>query len=170
MRHFSERVASFGLLLAAFLTSIPAHEENEKRLTELAKEASEWAYPGATNVSSGEAEGVMRQAVMMTTDEWEKVIKYYEKKSGQFLDVKKGEAQSGIYQSGTEATKAGERCSSILADDSGMPPDPKKQGAPPRGVMIRLLTQCRAKYFVTVMISHTDKEKETHVVVTYIKK
>ena len=58
----------------------------------------------------------------------------------------------------------------ILEGHASQPPDPSKQGAPSRGVVIRLLTQNRKRYFVSVMISHAENEKETHVVVTYLKK
>jgi hypothetical protein len=137
--------------------------------TELAKEAADWHYPDAQVVGTGETNGKMHQAILMTKDDLEKVLGFYEKMSGQKLILKKEETKTGIYLTGVDA-KDGESVATMLADDSGRPPDPRKQGAPPRGVIIRLLTQDANKHFVSVMVSHADGEKETHVVVTYLKK
>jgi hypothetical protein len=162
-------VLTIGCLCWLGLAETFALNKDEARKTDLAKEAAEWLYPRATEVGSGETEGKMYQSFLMTKDELETVLKFYEKKSGQLLRLKKEETKTGVYLAGTEV-KDGESVATILADDSGQPPDPRKQGAPPRGVVIRLLTQNRGKYFVSIMISHADGEKETHVVVTYLKK
>jgi hypothetical protein len=146
-----------------------ALRNDEPRKTELAKEVAEWNYPKATQVGSAETEGNLYQSIMMTKDALDDVLKFYEKKSGQHLTLKKEETKTSIYLSGIEV-QDGQSVATILTDDSGQPPDPRKQGAPPRGVIIRMLTQNRSKYLVSVMISHTDGEKETHVAITYFKK
>ncbi len=133
--------------------------------SELAKEEADWHYPDAQVVGTGESNGKLYQAILMTKDDLEKVLGFYEKKSGQLLILKKEETKTGIYLTGTDVNN-GEGVATILADDSGRPPDPRKQGAPPRGVIIRLLTQDANKHFVSVMVSHADGEKETHVVIT----
>jgi hypothetical protein len=160
---------TIGSLFCVGSALAPPQKEDEVRKTELSKEAANWHYPKATDVGSGETEGKMYQSILMTMDDLEKVLKFYENKSGQVLSLKKSETKTGVYLTGTDVVK-GEGIATILADDSGQPPDPRKQGAPSRGVIIRLLTQNREKYFVSIMISHADNEKETHVVVTYLKK
>lgn len=162
-------VMAIGALCSFGIEEALRLNEDEVPKTELAREAAEWHYPKATQVGSGEADGKMSQTILMTKDDLEDVLKFYEKKSGQVLRLKKEETKTGVYLTGTEV-QDGESVASILADDSGQPPDPRKRGAPPHGVIIRMLTQSRSKYFVSVVVSHTEGEKETHLVITYLKK
>src|SRR5262245_7859135 len=120
-------------LATAHATRLHAQE------TDLAKEASAWEYSGAKKHSS--AQGGLYLSLSTTEDELAKVVKFYEKKFGTTLELKKAGA-GGVEGSADKSTGTINDSFQLGAKNS-----------PPRALSMEVTTQDTKGHCVSVVLS-----------------
>jgi hypothetical protein len=106
------------------------------------------------------------QAIQTTDDGIETVLKHYDRKCGTALAD--DDCPPAVFDNKSEVAD-GKRTSTLSTDDSTIPVATKKKGLP-RGVTLRQLTRDEAGFLVTVLVTRTKEDKQTHLLITYLKK
>jgi hypothetical protein len=115
-----------------------------------------WKYPGAKELGSDQGAGGFH-AMLATTDDLDKVVAFYEKKTGEKLKAD---------QPGGHGIGGGEGESRAFQDDSVQPGVKAEQ----RPVVVRILVQRAKSYDLTLVITKAKGEDHTHVALTYFPK
>jgi hypothetical protein len=121
-----------------------------------------WKYPGAKELASGQGAGG-HQAVLATTDGLDKVVAFYEKKTGEKLTPDQP-GGSGI---GGENGVGGKVVESRVFQDDSVQPGAQSE---PRPVVVRILVQRAKGYDLTLVVRRAKGEEHTHVALTYFPK
>ena len=120
---------------------------------------ADWEYPGSTPVASGttgSATQAHSNAVMVTADSFEDVVRFYEKK---------------IYKTGSprpiDPAAPPKRVLGVSNFDGDSVTSLQDDSAR-RPVRLRVLVRNRPSDVVTVVISRAEGEKQTHIAWTYL--
>jgi tRNA A-37 threonylcarbamoyl transferase component Bud32 len=119
---------------------------------------NQWQYPGAQSLGSGRSDS-SRHARFATTDDLDKVAKWYENLTGARLIGGAG---------GHGAATVGDIYYDYL-DDSLAPPK-GKIAKEPRPVAVRVLVVRTGQAFFIVAISRAEGEEQTHIALTRVEK
>jgi hypothetical protein len=120
-----------------------------------------WAYPEAKRLS-GQSGGGLEQALYVTGDDLEKVLKFYGKKLGQKLSGNNSAPAGGIVGGPDQQTGS--------FDDSAQPYDAKAKEYPRRAVAMHIATQNTKEYTVNIVITRVPAESHTHIALTFVKR
>ncbi len=142
------------VVVVAGITILLGSEQGQK--TDIEK----WAYPDANRLSAAGGAG-LEQSLYVTSDDLEKVLKFYGKKIGQKLSGNDSAPAGGVV--------AGSDKQMGSFDDSAQPYDDKAKNYPRRAVAMHIATQDTKEYTVTVVISRVPGENHTHIAMTYVK-
>ena len=114
-----------------------------------------WKYPGAKELGGGQGAGG-HHAVLITADGLDKVVAFYEKKTGEKLtpDAAGGHGIGG-----------GPGEAHVFQDDSVQP-----GGKAERPVVVRVLVQRAKGHDLTLVLSRAKGEDHTHIALTYFPK
>lgn len=150
--------ATFLLVMGAtsFCSVAVAQKEEPPKTGAEKPRFEDWKYPKAKELSSGQGAGGSH-AVLTTTDDLDKVIAFYEKKTGQTLKVD---------QPGGQSISGGAGEARLFQDDS-IQPGIKSE---PRPVVVRILVQRATSYDLTLVISKAKGEDYTHIAMTYFSR
>jgi hypothetical protein len=169
MTHFfrsraMKRCFAPSLLLLAVLSFSAANADEDPAF-------AAWYYPGATQNSAATLGGKLHQTLLITKDDVKKVENFYLKKSDDPLADELAKDTEpppfGIHSSqGYPHPKDPKKyISTIWGDDSWTKTDGEQ-----RGVTIRTLVYDTDDLLVTVTLSRTKTDKETHIVLLCMKK
>jgi hypothetical protein len=123
----------------------------------------EWAYPEAKRVNTTTGSG-LEQALYVTGDDVEKVLKFYGKKFGQRLSGDEpAKGDSGVVGGSTDQQTG-------TFTDSFQPYDDKAKKAPRRAVAMHIVTQNTKAYTVNIVITRVTGEDHTHIAMTFVKR
>jgi hypothetical protein len=114
-----------------------------------------WKYTGATELGTGPVGPGGHYAVLATTDGLDKVVAFYEKKTGEKLTTD---------SPGGQASRGGAEEAWACLDDSVQPGVKHEM----RLVTVRVFVQRKKEYYVTLVISRAKGEDHTHISLTYL--
>jgi hypothetical protein len=135
---------------------------------EMMKRVGPWLYPNAKADRSASSINIniVYDTVLTTKDEMPKVLSYYLKQMGGDLAKGADKPDDGPHDAHYHGTgeENGVAVLRIWDEDSETPSDQQ------RGVKIHRLMRITPQHVMTLVISRVAKEKETHIMVTYLKR
>ena len=136
---------------------------------EVDAEFGAWRYPGATQNSKASFAGTLSQTLLMTKDDLGRVEGYYRKLSHHPLADKPVEAKQSFGIHSTlgypHPQDKDKQILVIWGDDSKVRTD-----GDDRGVTVRTMIYDTADELVTVTATRTPTDKESHILLTRLKK
>jgi hypothetical protein len=155
---------------------------------------AEWEYPKAGKADWKTAGDKLSNAVIITTDDLEKVFQHYEKKTcviDKKLKSADGKTEANLSSAASIILPGGYAVMKVSVDEEmarklGINPsftrilygarDDSLQGTKKEGktlerpVVVRTLFQDTNEYNVHIVVSRAKAEDETHVIITYVRK